>query len=166
MDTAPDMIEIIYQETHEPLEMKEHFHNSCEIIYVTGGKAEFSINNRLYCVEKNCIAFINNLESHEIKVTDHPYKRFFILIKPEYLHSAINEPVLTSIFKHRPGHFEHVIRLDREAAPLILDIVSRMYKEAQHSYDFSDMAIRWGLNMLFIELYRSCRTCLDRKSVV
>jgi cupin superfamily acireductone dioxygenase involved in methionine salvage len=39
-------IDIEYHEAFEKMEMKSHFHNSYEIIYISEGKAEFTINKK------------------------------------------------------------------------------------------------------------------------
>lgn len=165
IDQSLEMIEIYYQETIERLEMKPHFHNCYEIIFVTEGKAQMKINNRLYDVEENSMAFISNLESHELIVKRYPYKRYFILIKPGYLQTVINEPVLTSIFKHRPSHFNHILQLDPSTSSMVRSIIGRLYMEAEKRMDFWETAIKLDLNKMFIELYRSYKASFPLTTV-
>ena len=149
-----DSIEIHYLETFDNIEMKTHFHNSYEVIYIVEGGAEFKINNKNYTVSKDSIIFISNLESHELRVLEHPYKRYFILVKPDHFQSLINQPVLASIFKHRPSHFAHVINLNTCLKNGLESIIKSMYEEYTKKEDFWDTILASNLNMFFIQLYR------------
>ncbi|HHV59274.1 MAG TPA: AraC family transcriptional regulator [Clostridiaceae bacterium] len=147
------LIDIVYNETGFSMEMETHYHNSHEIIYVEEGTVLFRINDREYMVEGQSIIFISNFESHEFKIVKYPYKRYFILIKPDYFHSTINEPVLASIFKQRPDYFMHVIKINKD--DIILEEIREMYNEAREGGEFAVSALRSRLNLLFIKLYRN-----------
>lgn len=147
-------VDIVYSETREELEMTTHFHNSYEIIYILEGKAQFKINSRLYTTDGSSMIFISNLESHELKVIEYPYRRYFILIQPEYFQSLINEPVLASIFKHRPEYFRHLVFLNPEEQGGISDIIKNMYKETVDRRPFWEATLDSCLHLLFVLLYR------------
>lgn len=147
-------IDIVYNETYDKIDMKSHFHNSYEIIVIVEGTAEFKINNKIYQAGKNSMFFINHLESHELAVKSFPYKRFFILIRPEYFQSVINEPVLVSIFKHRPDHFSHLIDFSRNTESGAFNIIKEMYDEASKKDVFWEMSLGAYLQKLFVLLYR------------
>lgn len=148
-------LEISYNESFEKHEMKDHFHNSNEIIYIVDGRAKFKINDKIYTVASGDIIFISNLEHHELEVTALPYKRYFILIKPDDFKSIITEPVLASIFKHRPEHFEHVIHLDALVNEEIQSLICRMYKEYTEKKDFAELVFTSCLHLIFVTLYRN-----------
>lgn len=151
-------IDIEYNETGYSMEMEAHYHNSHEIIYVASGAAMFCINGKEYVVRENSVIFISNFESHNFKIVEYPYSRYFILIKPEYFYQDIDEPVLASLFKQRPENFNHVLKLhvaDKE----ICNMVKDMYKEVKEGADFMQSALGSKLKILFIELYRNYREC-------
>ncbi|MDO8685550.1 MAG: AraC family transcriptional regulator [Clostridiales bacterium] len=150
-------IEALYQESLHGLELESHFHNFHEIIYVTEGSIQFSINGKTYEVNADNIIFVSNFESHELKVVQYPYKRYFILIKPDYLQSVITEPAMLSIFKNRPPHFSHKISLSPEHKHTILDKISDIYNEITDKKVFWETALKSDLHNLFISLYRDYR---------
>jgi len=150
-------LEIYYRETVEDFELKSHFHNSHEIICIVEGKVNIKINERTYEINKNSLVFISNLESHEIKVLEYPYKRYFILIKPDYLQCLINDPVLASILKHRPDCFNHVISLDSGSSPEIMKIIQSMNEEVLNRKDFWEETLGSQLHILLVMLYRNYR---------
>ncbi len=151
-------IDIEYNETGYSMEMEAHYHNSHEIIYVSGGAALFCINGKEYVVSENSVIFISNFESHNFKIVKYPYRRYFILINPEYFYQAIDEPVLASLFKQRPQDFSHVLKL-HDADKKICSMVKDMYKEVENGADFMQSALGSKLKLLFIELYRNHREC-------
>ena len=122
-------INIVYSENPGELISKDHFHNSHEIIYVVEGTVSFRINNATYDVQPNTLIFISHLETHELKATSFPYKRYFILIPPDYFNTIITQPEIASIFNNRPSNFSHIIKLSRDEQEDIFRIISHMYSE-------------------------------------
>lgn len=155
MEMQNDPMEIQYNESSNSLEITNHFHSSDEIIYVLEGKAEFKINNKLYSVGKGHILFISNLEKHELKVLEYPYKRYFILIKPDFMQLMANQPILASIFKQRPEHFQHAIHLDEAHDAIVMDVLKKMHTEYLTKEAFWESLLGTHLNYLFILLYRN-----------
>ncbi len=155
MNNSEYQIDIVYNETHKQLEMKKHFHNSHQIIYILEGNVEFKINERKYHVAQNSIVFINNFESHELKVKGSTYKRYFILIKPDYLQHIVNEPLLLSIFKHRPPSFNHVIRLDDTQKNEVSGLFLKIFDEYKKSSLFFKTVIELHIKFLLVFLYRN-----------
>lgn len=157
-NSVEKVIDIIYNETGYSMEMEVHYHNSHEIIFVIEGMVKFRINNNEYTVGENSAIFISNFETHEIKVLKSPYRRYIILIKPEYFYSAVDEPILASILKQRPEHFKHVIKINEDEKE-IFDRIKDMYSEVKTEADFMQSALGSKLNLLFISLYRSHKDC-------
>ncbi len=152
-----DSIEIYYNETFENLEMKNHFHNLNEIIYIIEGKAEFKINSKIYSASRGDIIFISNLETHELKVVKYPYKRYFILIDPGQFQLLINQSILASMFKHRPEHFRHVTSLEGNPGMEIREIIRKMHDEYLKKETFWEYNLGSYLYLLFVQLYRGYR---------
>lgn len=150
-------IEISYIESFEKYELKNHFHNSHEIIHILEGKAIFKIHNKQYPVTAGSMFFINNLEHHELEIVEVPYKRSFILIKPDYFASIITEPVLASIFKHRPEHFQHLLQLQAPTQQEAQWLVKRMYEDFSQKRDLWELSLKSSLQLLLVMLYRSSK---------
>jgi len=152
-------IDISYEESSEATEIKLHFHSNYQIIYICEGCVEFTINKKTCNVGADNIIFISHLESHELKIIKFPYKRYLIHIKPDYLSSVVNEPVLVSIFKNRPDTFKHAINLNNIESAAIRTIISKMHNEMINSSAFSLAAIGSYMQLLLITLYRYRRNC-------
>ncbi|HZK26748.1 MAG TPA: AraC family transcriptional regulator [Thermoclostridium sp.] len=150
-------IDMVYNENNEGLKLKPHFHNSYQIIYVLDGKIQCCINNKQYTVTRNSIIFINNMESHNIKVIEYPYRRYFTLIKPDFFKSAIQNPIFSSVFSNRSEGFRHVLQLDNDDENTI-KYVSRnlrsLYEEVNNKDEFWEDVVKSHLNLIFTLLYR------------
>lgn len=155
---ALNILDVSYQETMKDFEMKSHYHNLFEIIYILEGKIRFKINNQFYTAGSNCILFISNFESHELTVIEYPYKRYFVLIKPDYLQSAISEPILTSIFKHRPAHFNPILTLKPDDTCRVNKIFRDIYDESSGRNTFWVTNMTSYLNLLLVFLYRNYKS--------
>lgn len=147
-------IDIEYRETLDLFKIKAHHHNSYEMIYIFDGAAEFSISNRTYEVHSHHLIFINPFEAHEVRVTKIPYKRYFILIRPDYLHSIIKEPALLSIFKYRPFNYSHILPVSPEDSSYIPGKLANICKEFTGKDIFWETLVESSLTELMVYLYR------------
>lgn len=148
-------IEIIHRVTAQNMEMNLHFHNSYEMIYIKQGKAIFKINNKDYTVSPGSIIFLSNLEKHELKVVEYPYERYFMLINPEYLLSEIKSPELSSVFRHRPEHFSHLLVISPEKAVFVENLISSMLNEYTDQKEHYEISVSSLLSLLLIYLHRN-----------
>ena len=73
--------------------LDEHFHNAYEIIFVQQGLVQYTIEQSTYTVQHNSLILINNMERHDMKVLKSPYKRYFMLVKPDYFKAVIPCPL-------------------------------------------------------------------------
>ena len=148
-------VDVVYQEALEVFEMKNHNHNCYEMIFISEGAAEFKINNKTYRAEANDLLFINHLESHEMKVLSTPYKRCFVLISLDFLHTSIKEPVLLSVFKYRPAHFKHILKIKPEDTAFISGLLSNMHREIKEMGALWQNSLESFMKTLVIYLYRN-----------
>jgi AraC-like DNA-binding protein len=147
-------IDIAYREHYHPIEMLSHHHNDYEIIFIVEGQTEFTIGNKTYQAGENSLLFIDNVETHEYRVLKYPYKRYVIMMKPHFIHSTINNPLLASILHHRPADFSHLIGLDSNSASLILSTFTLMLKEFKEEKPLWETSIEFLLYQMLISLYR------------
>jgi AraC-like DNA-binding protein len=146
---------VVYEETEEYLHIGNHYHNTYELIYVIEGRANFVINSQKYIAVPGSLIFISHLESHELEILQYPYKRYYLLIKPQLMQNIITDPCLSSIFKHRPKDFKHIIRLSEGENVPIISLFSQIKQELDSSLDFSLTGAAALLQLLFIRLYRN-----------
>ena len=147
-------IDIAYREHFQPLGMHSHHHNDYEMIYVADGRVQFTIGNKTYIAEKNNLLFINNVEPHEYEVLDYPYKRFVVMMKPQFIHSTVNDSLLTSILYHRSEDYSHLIRLKPGTEEPIRSILSLMRKEFREERPLWETQLKFQFYQLLICLYR------------
>ena len=152
-------IDVGYVENVNSMEIRLHVHNSYQIIYISEGIAEFTINKRVYTADTDSLIFISNLESHKLKALQFPYKRYLIQIKPDCLSALISEPRLISILKNRPETFRHVIKLKQEESAEIASLFRSMYMETENKADFLNTAVGSYLQLLLISLFRNHKQC-------
>jgi AraC-like DNA-binding protein len=148
------LIDVAYREHYQPLEMLSHHHNDYEVIYVAEGRIKFTIGDKTYIAEKNNLLFINNVESHEYKVLDYPYKRYVIMMKPHFIHSTVNDSLLTSILYHRPEHYSHLISLETGTEEPLRSIIFQMLKEFREKKPLYETSLKFLFYQLLIRLYR------------
>jgi len=148
-------IEIYHRITSEDMEMNVHFHNTYEMIFVQKGKAIFKINDKEYEVSQGSIMFISNLEKHELKVTEYPYERYLLLINPDYFLSVIKSPILSSLFRHRPEHFSHLLRIRGGKDNQVEYFLKQMFKEVTNKEEHYELSVTSLLSLLYIHLYRN-----------
>lgn len=146
--------DIGYRENEKHWLVESHYHNDYEIIYVAKGTPEFSINNKLYRVTQDSLVFINNLEPHEYKLLEYPYCRYVIMLKPDFINNFIDEPVLTSVFKHRPKDFNHVLKLTEGQIPEILAIFERILLEYNNKNPFWENSVKLYIYLLLVSVFR------------
>ena len=145
---------IRYDLFDEPRKYEDHYHNAHEIIFIEEGEADFLISGKKYAAGKNSIIFINNFESHKSTITKYPYKRYFILLDQKYLHFAITDPVLLSVFKQRPSLFEHKTDLACGSGDKIRQYIQEIYREYNSLSRHSEDMVIYMLNLIVISLYR------------
>jgi AraC-like DNA-binding protein len=147
-------IKVFYEESFIKTKLKEHFHNSHEIIYIKEGSADFRVGEKYFNAKKNNLVIISNHESHEVTVTQYPYKRYYILISTDCFRKKLTDPVLTSIFRQRPRGFRHLIEPDETSSTVVEGMFNKLYEESTENKPFSDEAMSAYIMLLLTRLYR------------
>lgn len=62
-----------------------HIHNTCEILLVETGEADYYISGKKYHVAPYDILVIGAMEYHRSVITNPPYQRYGLTVKPAYL---------------------------------------------------------------------------------
>lgn len=132
-----------------------HYHLSCEMVFVCSGAAEFIINGRKYLAEENCIVFISSYEQHEVRIVKAPYHRYFAMIQAAELERAYPNSPLPGIFKNRPEGFCHCISL-KEFGSEPDRIFKRLLEESNIQAPYAGQMVKNLLEQLLIWVYRAC----------
>ena len=139
----------------DPLLM--HFHNEYEIIFIDTGSAVFTINDVDTEYSENTLVFINNFERHMLFPRTKPYSRYVLIIDSDYFDKFMQDPVLCSIFKNRPGIFSHGLTLSKKNAQAIKEILDMCIDEFINKEPYWDSRIMAALINIFIHMYRNHR---------
>ena len=79
-----------------------HIHNTSEILFVESGEADYYIAGKKYHVEPYDILVIGAMEFHRSVITNPPYQRYGLTIKPAYLRGMIPDKDLQKVFSTPP----------------------------------------------------------------
>jgi AraC-like DNA-binding protein len=151
-------IDVYYSESSNFLMLEDHYHYSHELIFVTEGCSDFVISGKKYIVSKNSLVIISNLERHEnIVQSNSPYKRYVLLLPHPFCMMMIREPLLLSIFIHRPKNFSHVISLDSESAEKITVFFELILKEFNERMAFWNVRCAILVVDMLLGIYRKKR---------
>ncbi len=135
--------------------LKEHYHNGYEIIFISNGKSNFTIDDNVYTYDKNTILFLNDLEKHKMDLVDIPYSRYMIIIDTDYLDSHIKNPTLLSIFKNRASKYYNGFEIEDES----IDYVEKIFKTLNDKFltkeNFWEMEFMSIFIILILFLYRN-----------
>lgn len=75
---------VSYSGDYEP-ETLVQVHNSCELLFVEEGEAQYQINDVVYRVEKNTVLIIGATDQHKFTFTTVPYIRYGLTLMPSFL---------------------------------------------------------------------------------
>lgn len=85
-------ISISYSGDYRKSELSQG-HNSCELLFVEEGEAEYFINDELYPVKKNSVLIIGATDRNRFRFKTVPYIRYGLTIMPSFLQSL---PIINS----------------------------------------------------------------------
>lgn len=107
-----------------------YIHNSCELLFVEQGKAEYRINHVSYTVEKNDILIIGAMDTHSRNIMQVPYIRYGLTLLPSYIGvlPVLNE--YANIFRTPgPSDFTRLKNIDNDTFLEIISILLKLHIE-------------------------------------
>ena len=110
-----------------------HFHEEYEILFITDGMIEITVNNKAIIAQKGDVIFLNTYETHYTKVLKTPYKRYVLMLAPAVLEKNITDLNLLSVFKKRTSDFQFCLRFNDQN--IIKTFVELIIKEIQNKQD-------------------------------
>lgn len=110
-----------------------HIHNSCEILFVEDGAADYFISGKKYHVEAKDVLVIGAMEHHLRRIDRLPYLRYGLTVKPTYYRSIIPEEDLLRVFATpEPGDFEiHYKKVDSELFQALTRLLGCLKEEEE-----------------------------------
>lgn len=136
-----------------------HTHAFIKVMRITGGKAEWVVNNRCHILEEGCFVILNESEMRRIKkiCSDEPLEMDWFQFQPLTLFSQM--PVnacmrLCSIFYSRPKGFSNVITPDSANVAEIASAYTELVKNAEQPGILQDEAVIGRLYSLLVEITR------------
>lgn len=102
--------------------ISSHYHDCCQILYVTEGSAIITVGGRSYHANTGTLILISRFEHHSVQITEDTYSRFALRISPRHSESTPFHHLL-SLLVNRPQNFCHALHLP-EAEDYIQKIVS------------------------------------------
>ena len=132
--------------------LSNHTHPACELIFVKQGAARITIGGREYEAGPGSLVLLGALEQHELTVTARPYVRYFCILSPQALEQRGIDPALATVFKNRPYHFSHCLKL-KHPEP-VETLLQQMEQEYANRAPYADQMMLDLLEALLICLYR------------
>ena len=155
---SPVMIEKIKSgECFEP-----HTHDFIELVYVRSGKCIHAINGTEYPCGRGDMLLINYHQTHSI-TCGAPIEYVNILIKPEFINEALrgseNAFALLQLsdfdaLGQMVDEKNCMVHFDSAERPWLESHIDLLYEEQQRQDAAGALAIRSGLNMLLIKMFR------------
>ena len=119
------LISVRYAEDIQP--KGRHFHDCCQMLYVTEGTAAVTVDGVEYLATPGTLMLIGRFERHAIRILTPRYRRYTVMISPEiYTHHAILGDRLLSVLTNRPAGFCHSADMsgDHRAESLLAQLAS------------------------------------------
>ncbi|MGI5896599.1 MAG: helix-turn-helix domain-containing protein [Oscillospiraceae bacterium] len=132
--------------------LSNHTHPACELIFVKQGAARLTIDGREYEAGPGTLVLLGALEQHELEITARPYVRYFCIFSPQALEQRGIDPALATVFKNRPYHFSHCLKLKNPEA--VEKLLQQMEQEYMGRAPYADQMALDLLEALLICLYR------------
>ena len=142
--------------------VEKHCHDFVEIIYMLHGKCTHTINDAEYPVSHGDMLIVNYDQMHSI--LGNPEAEFInILMKPEYISSNLTQPenAFSLLDLAEFGDFSRivdesncVISFTGEARAALETLIFSMQKEVEEQPPGWQLALRSGMNMLLITIFR------------
>jgi len=121
-----------------PVRNDFHHHDDYEIIFVTEGQIEASINYKKYIIPENHLIFISNLEKHSIRQISGIYKRYWITLHTQVTDSYIRNPDLLNIQKNHTNTFCHHVDISAHK-DLFLSLFEKIVNAIEHDIYSNDL---------------------------
>ena len=136
-----------------------HIHNTCEILLVETGEADYYISGKKYHVAPYDILVIGAMEYHRSVITNPPYQRYGLTVKPAYLKGMIPDKDMQKIFSTpSPESFvRNYKRVDPKTFEKLVCLLQDLAEEERGTKEFRTQMQRGILTQTAVLLFRTFR---------
>lgn len=133
-----------------------HIHNSCEILFIEDGAADYYVSGKKYHVEPYDILVIGSMEHHLRRIDRLPFSRYGFTIKPTYLRSVILDEDLLKVFiTPAPDVFaDHYKCVAPAVFARIVEMLSALKDEEEIHKPFRSQIERTVITQIAVILFR------------
>lgn len=134
-----------------------HIHNSCEILLVEDGEADYYISGKKYHLEPRDIMVIGPMEHHFRRIDRLPFLRYGLTIRPNYFRSIILDHDLLKVFlTPKPEDFtENYKRIPPDIFQQIVDMLCYLKAEEGVHKPFRSQVQRTVIIQIAVLLFRT-----------
>lgn len=134
-----------------------HIHNTCEILFVEDGAADYYISGKKYHVEPYDILVIGAMEHHLRRIDRLPFLRYGLTVKPTYFRSIILDEDLLKVFTTpSPELFvRYYKKIDPVVFNRILDLLRELKEEDVVHKPFRSQIQRTVITQIAVILFRA-----------
>lgn len=133
-----------------------HIHNTCEILLVEEGVADYFIRGTTYHVESGDLLIIGAMEHHMRRIASCPYLRYGLTLKLSYFRSLDAEQQLWNVFS-TPSQKLFQMRCKKiapESFELLIKLLAELKEEQESGRPFSAQYVRAVVTQIAIVLFR------------
>ena len=91
---------------------KTHYHDCCQILFVTQGTASVTVNGKRYRVGAGNLVIFSRLEHHAVTNQSQDYQRYILELEPNIPDKEAYR--LYSVLFNRPAGFSNILDVQRE----------------------------------------------------
>ena len=126
-----------------------HIHNSCEILLVETGSADYFIFGKKYHIEAGDVLVIGSREHHMRHIDELPYQRYGLTLMPRYYKSCISDLNLLRVFE------TYCQKIEKESFDELVALFQELLAEEQTGKPFQSLAQRLIISKVAIVLFRA-----------
>lgn len=134
-----------------------HIHNSCEILFVEEGSADYYLSGKIFHVEPYDILIIGSMEHHLRRIDKLPFLRYGLTIKPTYLRGIISSEDLLKVFvtPSAEDFVQHYKNIDPETFGKIIKLLCELKDEEGVHKPFRSQIERSVMTHIAVALFRA-----------
>ena len=118
-------------------QVRIHFHNAYELLFVKKGNMRININGRVYDGSPGSVFVIGRFEEHELESRSAEYERWYVILDATRVEQLITERRLLAPLRNRGADFCHRI----DVSPFIdrfTVLFRRLLEEYEHPADCTE----------------------------
>ncbi len=144
-----------------------HIHNTCEILVIEEGSADYYISGQKYHVEPYDILVIGAMEHHFRRIDQLPFLRYGFTIKSNYYRSIIMDDDLLKVFETpTPENFNsYYKKIDRDIFHEIIYLLCYLKNEEEPHKQFRTQMQRSIITQIAVVLFRAFHFQRNNKAI-